>query len=134
MNWGARANTFCISSTGPGPVPVLGGRYAIVRTIWRTMLVLSPVREIPMNVTGRLRVERMVLINLRTCSKAKGRCSRSDPCTTQNCKAAPRMLAPITMNMQVHGQRPSTASFQPLGNFHSTMSRCETPCTHPQVN
>ena len=26
-----------------------------------------------------------------------------------------------------------TASFQPLGIFHSIMSRCETPCTHPQV-
>ena len=34
--------------------------------ILRTMSVVSPVREILMNVTGRLPDERMVLINLRT--------------------------------------------------------------------
>ena len=63
---------------------VFVGRKAIALEIWRTMLLVSPVRVIPMNVTGRRPDERMVLINLRSCSKAKGCPSNSDPCTTCN--------------------------------------------------
>ena len=45
---------------------VFVGRKAIALEIWRTMLLVSPVRVIPMNVTGRRPDERMVLINLRS--------------------------------------------------------------------
>ena len=45
---------------------VFVGSKAIALEIWRTMSAVSPVREIPMNVTGRRPDEGMVLINLRT--------------------------------------------------------------------
>jgi hypothetical protein len=68
MKHRARTTTFCISKIDGAPLKVFVGRKAIALVIWRTMLLVSPVREIPMNVTGRARRpdERMVLINLRS--------------------------------------------------------------------
>ncbi len=62
----AGTRTFCISRIDGAPLKVFVGSKAIAFEIWRTMSVVSPVREIPMNVTGRRPDERMVLINRRT--------------------------------------------------------------------
>jgi hypothetical protein len=149
---GACATTFCISRIGAESALVFVGRKAIARAIWRTMLVVRPVREIPMNFTGRLPVERMVRINLRTCSKAKGRAFKSIPWTSattsgrfkQACSMCvhgrPRFRC-CTSGNGVHttktvphdGRNPSTASFPLSRIFHPTPRRCALPCTHPKV-